>query len=209
MAEIQPRFEFRTWGRDLSTIERNVHCCSECERPRECDEVYIVSADNDMNNTKIRCSLMDIKELVDQREGLEQWNPRMKGEFPLPTNTLGEVFSAFGVELPELERDEYTLDQFLDELVVPHGRLRMVEVHKQRFAHSVNGCIAEIAAVTIAGEMLRTVAVESVDVPAILDAKAMLDLEPYENVNYPRAIKRVIGMEAPPGGLGGDIAHIN
>ena len=39
------------------------------------------------------------------------------------------------------------------------------------------------------------VALESVDISAILKAKQLLALDAYENVNYLRAIKRVIGME--------------
>jgi len=42
------------------------------------------------------------------------------------------------------------------------------------------------------------VSLESVDVPAILEGKRMLGLDEYENVNYLRAIKRVIGMEPLP-----------
>ena len=41
-------------------------------------------------------------------------------------------------------------------------------------------------------------AVESVEIDAILNAKQMLRLDEYENFNYLRAIKRVIGLEPLP-----------
>ncbi len=109
-----------------------------------------------------------------------------------------DVFPAFGVEIPALERAEYTLKQYLDEVIMPHPQLSAVRVFKRRFAFTVNDCIVEHAEIEINGAGLQTVAVESVDVPAILKAKEMLGLDEYENVNYLRAIKRVIGLEKLP-----------
>lgn len=199
MAEIKPRFEFRTWARNFGLVETRMRGLSPCEQIRESREIYIVSAANNENNTKIRDRLMDIKVLVAEKEGLEQWNPRMKGEFPMAADVLrDEVFPAFGVDMPDLRRDSYTLAEYLDEVIRPHPDLAPVRVFKRRFAFTVNGCITEIAEIEINGAGLQTVAVESVDVPAILEAKRMLGLDEYENVNYLRAIKRVIGMEPLP-----------
>lgn len=199
MADIKPRFEFRTWARNFGLIETRMRALSPCEQIRESTETYVVSAANDHNNTKIRDRLMDIKVFVQEKEGLEQWNPRMKGEFPIAAGVLkDEVFPAFGVAVPKLARDTYTLDQFIGEIIRPHPDLVPVRVFKRRFAFTVNGCITEMAEIEINGAGLQTVAVESVDVPAILKAKEMLGLEAYENINYLRAIKRVIGMEPLP-----------
>lgn len=106
-----------------------------------------------------------------------------------------DVFPAFEVEMPALERETYTLEQYLEEVIKPHPQLSAVHVFKRRFAFTINECITEHAEILINGAGLQTVAVESVDVPAILEAKRMLGLDEYENVNYLRAIKRVIGME--------------
>ena len=35
------------------------------------------------NNIKIRYNMLDIKVFVKEEKGLQQWNPRMKGEFTL------------------------------------------------------------------------------------------------------------------------------
>ena len=196
MTEIKPRFEFRTWARNFGLVEEKLRRLSACEKIRESAEIYIVSAGNDENNTKIRDRLMDIKVFVQERDGLEQWNPRMKGEFPMAAEVLAaEVMPAFGVAMPALARDDYTLDAFLDGIVRPHRELVAASVFKRRFAFTVNGCIAEHAEVWINGAGLQTVAVESTDVPAVLEAKRLLGLDDYENVNYLRAVKRVVGME--------------
>ena len=116
------------------------------------------------NNTKIRDDLMDIKVFVKEEKGLEQWNPRMKGSFPMKASMLKEeVFPAFSVEVPEFKREEYTLDQYIEEIIRPHAQLIPVHVVKRRFAYTVNGCIAEIADLLINGAAIKSVNVESVD----------------------------------------------
>jgi len=172
---------------------------SKCEQIRESSEIYIISAANNENNTKIRDGKMDIKVLVEKKQNLERWNPRMKGEFPMPTSLLKkEVFPAFGVPEPKFERDSYSLDQYLTEIIMPHTQLTAVQVFKRRFAFTVNGCIAEMAELLINGAAIRTVAVELEDVAAILKALDMLGLKEYENINYLLAIKRIIGLEPLP-----------
>ncbi|MFH1017155.1 MAG: hypothetical protein V1798_03110 [Pseudomonadota bacterium] len=199
MAEISPRYEFRAFAQNFGMVETKMRRLAKCEQIRESSEIYIVSAANSENNTKIRDGKMDIKVFVEKREGLEQWNPRMKGEFPMKTELLRrEVFPAFGVAEPDFRREEYGLQECLDEIIFPHPQLTAVDVVKLRFAFTVNGCIAEIAQLLINGAAIRTVAVEHTDIGAILKAREMLGLQEYENVNYLRAIKRIIGLERLP-----------
>jgi len=199
MSEIIPRYEFRTFAQNFGMVENKMRKLSKCEMIRESAEVYIVSASNNENNTKIRDIKMDIKELVEKKQGLERWNPRMKGEFPMKTEVIkNEVFPAFAVDEPEFSRDEYTLDHYLGEIIIPHPQLSAVSVFKRRFAFTINGCITEIAQLLINGAAIQTVAVELEDIDAILKAKEILGLNEHENANYLLAIKRVIGMEPLP-----------
>jgi len=199
MSEILPRYEFRAFAQNFGSVETTLRKLAKCEQIRESSEIYIISAANSENNTKIRDGKMDIKVFVERREGLEQWNPRMKGEFPMNTETLvKEVFPAFGVAEPAFGREVYNLQEYLGEIIFPHPQLTAVNVFKRRFAFTVNGCITEIAELLINGAAIQTVAVEHTDVTAILAAKRMLGLEGYENVNYLRAIKRIIGLEPLP-----------
>jgi hypothetical protein len=202
MGEIQPRFEFRAFAQNFGLTETKMRRLSPLDKIRESAEIYIMSAGNNENNTKIRDALMDIKVFVRKEKGLEQWNPRMKGSFPMRGSTIAcEVFPAFGVPVPRFDREEYTLEQFLNEIIRPHKDLVAANVFKRRYGFTVNGCITEYAELLINGAAIKTVAVESVDVDGICKAKEMLGLAEYENVNYLLAIKRIIGME--PLGVGG------
>ncbi len=196
MEKINPRYEFRTFKQNFGLAEEKLRRLSPCEKIRESSEIYIMSAGNNDNNTKIRDEKMDIKVFVKEEKGLQQWVPRMKAEFPIKAKTLrDEVFPAFSAAVPELKRFEYTLAQYLDEIIKPHPALTAVRVFKRRFGFSVNGCITEIAELLINGAAIKTFAVESEDVEAILQAKQQLGLSEYENVSYLLAIKRIIGME--------------
>jgi hypothetical protein len=196
--EIIPRYEFRAFAQSFGLVEGRIRKRS-CEQIWESRDVYVLSAATNENNTKIRDGKMDIKVFVQEEQGLEQWRPRTKVEFPLPVEVIQEeLFPAFGVSLPEFERPVYTEAQFLDELVWPHRMLTVVQVYKLRFAFTVNECITEIAHLLVNGAAIETVAVESEDPKAVLEAKGILGLDPYENVNYLIALKRIVGMERLP-----------
>jgi hypothetical protein len=199
MNTIIPRYEFRAFGQNFGLVEDKIRSSCACEKYRESREVYILSAENNENNTKIRDEKMDIKVLKKKERGLEQWAPRMKGHFPMATGTIRhEVFSAFGVSVPQFRRSRYTLIEFLEEIIAPHKDLCAAQVFKRRFGFTINGCITEIAELLVNGAAIKTVAVESEDAEAVLQALDMLGLHVYENVNYLLAIKRITGMEPLP-----------
>jgi len=193
----KPRFEFRTFGQDFS---RQAFLMARLSVPvpqkvweRTSDEIYIVSRTNDVNNTKIRDGKMDIKTFVTEKEGLEQWNPLMKGEFPIAAAVLrDDVFPAFQVEPPEFTQETYSLEEFLG-LIKAHPELQGVKVHKHRFGYMVNDTICEVADVLINGAKVVTINSESTEIGDILETLEMTELQGIENINYLQAIKRVIG----------------
>jgi hypothetical protein len=199
MAEIKPRFEFRTFAQNFGIVEEKIRQMAPCEKIRESSEIYIMAAGNNRKNTKVRDDLMDIKVFIQEEKGLEQWNPLMKSQFPLDTEMIkAKLFPILDVSIPEFKQEVYTLGQFLANIVHPHRDLTAVHLFKRRFAFTINDCIAEIGEVFVNGAFVKTVNIESVDIDAILKAKEMLALEAYENVNYLLAIKRIIGMEPLP-----------
>ncbi len=193
----KPRFEFRSFGQDF---EEAAYLMGRLSTPvprkvweRESDEIYIVSKTNDVNNTKIRDGKMDIKTFVTEVDGLEQWNPLMKGEFPISADILkNEVFTAFMVESPKFDKKEYTFDEFM-EIINNHNDLQAVRVHKERYGYMVNNTICEVADVLINGAHIVSVNSESTEIEDIKKTIEDLELVGVENINYLQAIKRVIG----------------
>lgn len=198
----KPRFEFRTFGQDFSHAHYRMSRLSvpvpEKVWERHSDEIYILSRTNDVNNTKIRDGKMDIKTFIKTVDGLEQWNPLMKGEFPMKKEMLEkEVIPAFQVDMGELTKEEYTLEEFL-QLVKDHSELESARVHKQRFGYMVNDTICEFGYVTINGAKVATINSESTEIEDIKKTMADVGLEGVENINYLQAIKRVTGMIDKP-----------
>jgi hypothetical protein len=198
----RPRFEFRSFGQNFDEAHRRMARLSvpvpEKVRERHSNEIYILSRTNDINNTKIRDGKMDIKTYIQTVDGLEQWNPLMKGEFPISVEVLAnEVFPAFRVEMPDLNQERYTFDEFMH-LIRIHPDLQAVRVHKQRFGYMVNNTICEYGIVMINGARVVTVNSESTEVADIKKTISDLKLDGVENINYLQAIKRVVGMINKP-----------
>ncbi len=198
----KPRFEFRTFGQNFDESAKLMARLSGSVPKkvweRESDEIYILSKTNDINNTKIRDGKMDIKTFVQTVDGLEQWNPLMKGEFPISKEVLvNDVFPAFQVEMPELTQDTYTLKEFLA-MIDAHADLQGVKVHKQRFGYMVNDTICETGNILINGAKVVTINSESTELEDIKKTIADCKLEGNENLNYLQAIKRVIGWINKP-----------
>jgi len=208
MAELKigeiskPRFEFRSFGQCFCKQQKRMARLSvpvpEDVWERESDEIYIISRKNDINNTKIRDGKMDIKNYVQTIDGLEQWNPLMKGEFPISAEVLKkEVFPAFMVEMPALTKDIYTFEEFLG-MVEANPDLAAVRVYKKRWGYMVNNTICEVGEVLINGALVITINSESTEIEDIKKTVTDVGLEGVENINYLQAIKRVIGMINKP-----------
>ena len=59
---------------------------------------------------------MDIKILVREDRGLEQWEPVLKSSFPLDQAVVNaQIFPYLALERPRLFRPTYQMDQFLNE----------------------------------------------------------------------------------------------
>lgn len=198
----KPRFEFRSFGQNFNKADGMMEKLSapvpEKVKERQSEEIYIVSRTNDVNNTKIRNGKMDIKTYIQTVDGLEQWNPLMKGEFPISKEVLEQdVFPAFMVDMPKLEKETYSLEEFLD-MINANQDLQAVRVHKHRFGYMVNDTICEFAIVLINGARVLSINSESTELGDIKKTLSDCGLEGVENINYLQAIKRIIGMIDKP-----------
>jgi len=202
-ASSAPRFEFRTFGQsfDLEAyrMARLSEPVPESVWERRSDEIYVMSRATSANNTKIRDGKMDIKTLVQTLNGLEQWNPLLKAEFPLSRETMAQaICPAFQVPLPLSDKEVFSQREFLRLIGEQASSLQAVRVRKRRFGYLINGTICERAEVLINGARVVTLSCESTEIEQIEKAIREVGLEKYQNINYLQAIKRVIGMIEEP-----------
>lgn len=193
MAEITPRWEWRSFGRRFGGAEERLARLAP-SGVQESDEIYLLSRAGE--NVKVRDALMDIKVLREvDADGLEQWTPVMKAGFPLPAAEAAKVLEAFRLPIPTPVRASYTLDEFMAQFAAPGGAIRAVQVHKRRTRYTVGGCMAELSEVVANGKPTRTLAVESEDAAGVMRAVRELGLGGYTNTSYPRGLAALIDDE--------------
>ena len=193
MAEITPRWEWRSFGRSFGDAEGRLARLTP-SGVQESDEIYLLSRAG--GNVKIRDALMDIKVLREvNADGLEQWAPVMKAAFPLPAAEAEKVLAALGLPIPQPLRSGYTLDEFLGQFAAPGATVRAVKVHKRRTRYTVGGCMAELSEVVANGKPTRTIAIESEDAAGVMRAVRELGLGGYTNTSYLRGLAALIDDE--------------
>jgi exopolyphosphatase / guanosine-5'-triphosphate,3'-diphosphate pyrophosphatase len=191
---IVPRWEWRTFGESFGPAEELLGARTP-EREEESDELYLLSQESDAS-VKVRDGLMDVKQLeaVDGN-GLEQWRPVLKTGFPLVAADVSTMLAALGVPDAQLERESYTLEQLVDEVVEPSPALAAVAVHKHRTHYRLSGCLAELSAISAGRRSARTIAVEAEDPVLVAAAVRSLHLADRPNVCLARGLKTLVGFD--------------
>lgn len=195
MAEIKPRYEFRIWSESLTPLQQKLEAKAEARETRS-QETYLISAVTEKCNAKIRAELMDIKVLTAEDRGLEQWRPILKAGFPLSNSAIAEqILPSLQLTPPALTMDDYTMEEFFQEVVRKEPKIAVADVTKTRYQFNIGACAAEYSNITINKMPRDTVAVESTDPDAVLLLVRELGInEP--NVSYIREIRRIIGWDA-------------
>ena len=122
MNEIVPRYEFRAFAHSLAMVAETMRHLSPCQQIEQSSEAYLVSADMHDHNIKMRDGAVDIKRLVERHDGLEQWKPVVKQNFPLSSKFVAETLIpilARPAFVFAASREEYTASKRADQCVVP------------------------------------------------------------------------------------------
>lgn len=192
---IVPRWEWRTFGDEFRAAEDRLAELSP-SRIDDSDELYVVSSRGEAS-IKIRGGLLDVKRLEQvSDDGLEQWRPVAKAEFPIAASEITSLLSALDVTVPALRRHEYGLDELVDDVVRPSADLLSVPVHKRRAHYTFGGCMAELTEVRTGQKATRTLAVESEDPARVRVAVEDLGLGSLPNVSFPRGLMALVGFGA-------------
>ncbi|HUY18598.1 MAG TPA: hypothetical protein VMV15_05165 [Candidatus Binataceae bacterium] len=171
------------------------------ERSVASTELYLLSRTTDDCNAKIRAGVLEVKQLLSETRGLQQWQPVLKAPFPLEAPAIVAGLAGLKAATLPLTRAAYTVSEFLDEVVAPSRILTPVSISKQREVFRIDGYGAEFAAVTIPSRPVmtvrHTVAIESIDADGLLELAARLDLRRYPNRSYIQELKRLMRLSTP------------
>ena len=188
MGKIIPNWEWRTFAKNVAlNIDLNDY---EKTRHIESKQVYLLSAVID-ENPEVSDNKMDVKSLQQVNEdGLEQWKPILKVDFPLPKEQLVEVYRVFRVAPPPMDKDIYSLNDFM-KLVEKSRNILPFHVEKIRDLYNVDTCIVEYATVKVDGEEYKTAAVKDPDPSKVKRIVEKIGLWGGENISYVKALKRI------------------
>ncbi len=200
MQNIVPRWEWRTFGQSFGAADARF-AAMKSDKVQQSEEVYLLAAHSDAN-VKIRDGLLDIKllEHVDSN-GLEQWRPVSKDQFPLPAQAVASLRKALSLPEVAAEPQSSSLEELLAAIAPPGGSVRVVHVTKTRTRYIVGGCTSEVTDVIASGTKVRTIAIEDADPAKVIAAVRSMGLDCYQNTSYPRGLKTAIGFSgdsAPP-----------
>ena len=194
--KVVPRAEFRVFGQGILDIVKPAMWKAQATlfKVRQSGETYILSRHTNEANVKIRDGLLDIKLKVGETEsGYEIFQPSGKFQFPVKQDELATILDNLQAKV-DLSQNTYTFDEFI-ELLKTTDDVVSVAVHKERYGFSVDGVICEYGKILFNGAMVETTCVESEDYAAMEQVIDKLEISGFENVNYLKAAKRVVGME--------------
>ena len=97
---------------------------------------------------------------------------------------------------PPLDRDSYTLDQFLSEVLASHPEVSAVPIHKRRVRYTLDGCMAEVTDLLVDGVPMRTIAIESEDPDKVIAAVNAAGMQTLVNHNFVRAMTAILADQA-------------
>ncbi len=116
--DAAPRYEFRIWAASLTAVRERLEKLSGPQPAEQSRETYIVSDATNDTNAKIRAGVIDIKVLLRINQNLEQWKPYLKADFPIDAALIAEkIFPALHVDPPELRRQPFTAEVFVNTVV--------------------------------------------------------------------------------------------
>lgn len=195
----EARFEFRIFGhgfgREIDEIRRH----SFCSVIEEVQDTYLITSAANGNNVKIRGQSLSVKKLMSVEEELEQWRPSLKLDFPIAASAVNKkIFKELAVPVPLLDEKKFDAETFMMNVVRPHPEVRVAEVFKRRFLFQVEKCKVEIDELLVNGAAIQSLAIESEEAAEVLRIRQLLDMQRYENVSYPVALKRIMGMVPLP-----------
>lgn len=193
MQETTPRFEFRIFGDGLQFIEERMRRLAPCEAIDESREIYILGAAATDHNLKIRHGHLESKTLVERDGDLERWRPTGRWAFPVAR----EVLQGLSLVPPDMEDRSggqvVDLAGLLARVRPRHGLFR-ANVHKRRFRFTIAGCAAERDELWVNGAAIQSLALEAAEAGVVTALRGRLGLGDAENVSYPLALCRILGL---------------
>ncbi|HMQ92636.1 MAG TPA: hypothetical protein PKA33_00030 [Amaricoccus sp.] len=191
-----PRYEFRTFGSDLSgTFARFRSLGEECGSD-ERDDVYFIERRRVEAGLKLRGDLLDLKLLTRTNGELELWVAVDAAELPMSGQEISQRFLA-PAGMARFVEARCIYDQAALLTAAPRPDLRTGAVRKRRRRYAFDKALGECTELRVSGQgPLQTCAVEGTDASRLAALIGALGLGSAGNVSYPRRLHEAAFGEA-------------
>lgn len=182
-------WEYRTFAENFSRELKELKKSGTVEIIRE-KVKYLVSK---VCLDQIYYSENSIKVLVpvrfDRRTGYYQWYQEKEIRFPSPVWEIYRVLRALTDRQPWLSRDEYSWSVFLDELILPDNKIKVIEVERELQIYHRSGVEVEYADVSFSGFHQKSIAIKHHSIEKIYQQRTDLGLGMLNNQDYSSILK--------------------
>ncbi len=186
----RPRYEFRVWGAHRKARRKLARLASAKtnERVKDC---YLI-VDDPSWNAKVRNNALEVKQLVAENKGFEQWSHNKHRSSATVPSPFDLVFEELRLDRAQRGR-KYDLAKAVAKLE-PGSGVRAVFVTKQRRRYRVGGVRAEVTDIKIhaTGETLRTLSFEGDNLKELVALRKRLGVRDEPNVAVHQAIETEI-----------------
>lgn len=183
MLPAPPLYEWRAWASSFPDLPEPDEDWSE--------ESYLLVQGLHSLNVKIRDGMLEIKELLAERDGLQLWSPAAELRFPIPAATLErELMVRLQIGQP-LRHERYGERELFEDVTLARRNVLAMPVRKRRHLYVVHGCRAESGEVEVAGRRFRTAAAEHQEPEQLRRAILHMGLDRHPNLGYPAALLQI------------------
>ena len=195
MSHEEARYEYRSFAPVLGNVEQRLRSAGGQPETRTSAEIYLLSRPDERYNYKIRDGRLELKLLEGYHGPLERWAPQPAHEFPIDDAILAKGLVA-SLELPAglPPGAGHSVEVLVDAFRGVPGAVA-VDVFKRREGFQLDGCIAELVQVTVAGHTTHSICVEGVDAARVLDLAERLGLAGLPNISYLAEVRSLQGWE--------------
>lgn len=184
-ADSEARYEFRVFGHDLEDLRSRLADLGGQPDQDQSSETYVVTRLNIDAGVKVRDGQLEMK-VLRAREGiLELWWPAITEPLPVAGSVfVDDVAPALGVTV-DLPGDAQLTEAALVEIAQSVPGLASISVRKRRALYEIDGCMAELTDVEMAGDQVQSIAVEGPDFVDVTQLVRKLGLAKQVNESYP------------------------
>lgn len=193
MEHGKPRWEWRTFGPSFGPAESRIRKLPTVSTSEHSDLYILSELSND--TITIRDNQIKVKAPLRQNAGgLEQRATVFTAEFPLLLPDIAILYKFFGLPLPWLEKDSYSYQELLDDVIKPCAWLSLARVERKRFRFNLQGADIDLCEISIAGIETRSMALRCHEVGQLVQLVKDLGLDEYKCETLIRAVKRVMDV---------------